>query len=111
MTDNDLNGTPYVSLTEASELCKNNNVKVYGIVPDIVENEAEFKSAIENTGGTYYRGTSDKMVNNLVEDIEKTNKSKLEKIDIVINDKPQILFGVMVIFLSMYFVLSRIAKR
>lgn len=111
VTDNDLNGTPYVSLTEASELCKKNNVKVYGIVPDIVENEEEFKSAIEHTGGTYYRGTSDKMVNNLVEDIEKTNKSKLEKIDIVINDKPQILFGVMVTFLLMYFVLSRIAKR
>ena len=110
-TDNELNGEPYVTVTQAADLCRKNGVKVYGITPEIVEEEAEFKSAMELTGGAYYKATSSDVVDTLIADIQKTEKSVMNKIDIVIDDKPQILFGVMASFLAMYFVFSKLAKR
>ena len=110
-TDNELNGTPYVSLTEATDLCKKNKVKVYGIAPENVEEEAEFISAMEKTGGKYYKYTSEQIIDDLIKDIEKTDKSVMNKIDTVIYDKPEMLFGVMAVFLILYFVLSKVAKR
>ena len=110
-TDNELNGEPYVTVPQAADLCRKNGVKVYGIAPVNVVEEAEFKSSMELTGGGYYKADSSDVVDTLIEDIQKTEKSVMEKIDIVINDKPQILFVVMVAFLAMYFVLSKLAKR
>lgn len=110
-TDNELYGEPYVTLPQAAELCKKNGVKVYGIAPEKVEEEAEYKSSMELTGGGYYKATSAGVVDDLIADIQKTNKSVMKKVDIVVNDKPQILFGVMAAFLSLYFVFSKLAKK
>ena len=66
---------------------------------------------MELTGGAYYKATSSDVVDTLIADIQKTEKSVMNKIDIVIDDKPQILFGVMASFLAMYFVFSKLAKR
>ena len=110
-TDNDLYGDYYVSLDEAADLCKKNNVQVYGIAPEYVVEEAQFKSCMENTGGKYYKYTSEKVMDQLITDIEKTDKSDLDIVETVMYDKPEWIFGVMIIFLAMYFVLSRIVKK
>lgn len=109
-TDNELNGTPYVTLTEAANLCKKNDVKVFAIAPDNIVDEDLFKRDIENTGGKYYRSTSSATFNNLVKDIEKTETSTMNKIETLVYDKPQIVFICMVIFIGVYFVLSRKVK-
>lgn len=110
-SDNDIYGTQYVSLEEATDLCKKNNVKVYGIAPEEVVKEGEYIRCMEKTGGSYYKYTSDKVLDDLVRDIEKTDTSVMNKVDTVIYDKPEILFGIMIFFIGVYFVLSKIAKR
>ena len=110
-TDNDLYGDYYVSLEEAAELCKKNNVKVYGIVPENVAEEKQFKKSVELTGGKYYYCTSNKVVDELISDIQKTDKSDLDMIETIVYDKPEIIFGIMIFFLAAYFVLSRVIKK
>lgn len=110
-TDNDLGGTPFVTLEEATDLCKKNNVKVYGVAPEYAVDEDIFKRSIENTGGRYYKCTSDKTFDELVTDIEKTDKSDLDMVETVMYDKPEMTFSVMLIFLAIYFILSKVMKK
>jgi hypothetical protein len=84
---------------------------VYGIAPEYVVDEEAYKSSVEKTGGTYYKCTSDKIVDQLVSDIQKTDKSDLDMIETVIYDKPKMIFGIMIFFLAIYFVLSRVVKK
>ncbi|MBQ2744074.1 MAG: hypothetical protein IJF37_00450 [Lachnospiraceae bacterium] len=109
-TDNELNGTPYVTLDEATRLCGKNDVKVFAIGPDNIVDEEAFKSSVESTGGKYYRSTSSKAYEHLIDDIEKTEDSVMNKIETIIYDQPQIVFICMVIFAGVYFVLSRKVK-
>lgn len=109
-TDNELNGTPYVTLEEATRLCKKNEVKVFAIAPDNVVEEDIFKSSIESTGGHYYKSTSKKVFDNLIKDIEETKTSAMNKVETLIYDQPQIVFVCMVVFIGIYFVLSRRIK-
>lgn len=109
-TDNELNGTPYVTLEEAARLCKKNEVKVFAIAPDNVVEEDIFRSSIESTGGHYYKSTSKKVFDNLIKDIEETKTSAMNKVETLIYDQPQIVFVCMVVFIGIYFVLSRRIK-
>ena len=110
-TDNELAGTPYVSLSEAADLCKKNNVKVYGIAPENPADEATYRNSMEKTGGKFYKITSSKAYDQLVSDIEKTDKSDLKLVETVMYDKPQVIFSVMFISLAMYFILSRMVRK
>lgn len=109
-TDNELNGTPYVTLEEATSLCAKNDVKVFAIAPDNIVDEETFKSSVENTGGKYYRSTSKDVYENLIEDIEETKTSAMNKVETIIYDQPQAAFVCMVIFIGIYFGLSRKVK-
>ena len=110
-TDNDLYGDYYVSLEEASDLCKKHKVKVYGIAPEEVAKEDEYKSSVEKTGGKYYKYTSKEVIEELISDISKTDKSDLDMIETVMYDKPETFFWMMLICLAAYFTLSRIVKK
>lgn len=90
-TDNDLAGTPLVTLQEAAQISKENNVTVYGIVPDEIKiniygatkkvgqaEKTELKNAIETTGGTLYEENSSTTVSSIVNNIEKQSKSLIE---------------------------------
>ena len=109
-TDNDLNGTPYVTIEEAARLCTKNDVKVFSVAPDNIVDEELFSSAIEGTGGKYYKSTSAKTFDNLVDDIEETKTSSMSTVETIIYDQPQVVFVCMVIFLGAYFGLSRKVK-
>lgn len=109
-TDNELNGTPYVTLEEAVKLCKKNEVKVFAIAPEHIVDEAAFQSSIESTGGNYYKNTSSKVFDHLIDDIEETKTSAMNKVETIKYDQPQIIFYIMVVFMGLYFVLSRKVK-
>ncbi|MBQ4521924.1 MAG: VWA domain-containing protein [Lachnospiraceae bacterium] len=109
-TDNELNGTPFVTLEEATKLCKKNKVKVFAIAPENVVDEDIFQSGVESTGGKFYKSTSSRVFDELIDDIEETETSKMNKVETFIYDQPQIVFLCMVIFMGLYFVLSRKVK-
>lgn len=109
-TDNELNGTPYVTLDEAARLCAKNDVKVFAIAPDDIVDEEAFKSSIESTGGSYYKSSVDGAYDKLLKDIEKTETSVMNKVETLVYDQPQVVFVCMIILLGAYFALSRKVK-
>lgn len=98
-TDNNLAGTPLVTLDKASKISKSKGVKVFGIGTKIMKSsdKTEFKNAVEKTGGKFYEH-SKSTVNNIVDDIESTSKSLLEnQIETKILDIPQIPFILLIL--------------
>ena len=80
-TDNDLQGTPLLTLDQAAEISKRKNIIVYGIgtIDMIEENKNEFKNAVLKTGGSFYLPNT-QSVKKIVDNIESTSKS-LIKVD------------------------------
>lgn len=109
-TDNELNGQPYVTVEEAAGLCRKNDVKVFAIAPERVVDESVFKRAIESTGGGYYKSTSSKAYDQLLSDIKRTGTSAMEQTETVITDQPEVLFVWLIVFIGIYFLLSRKVK-
>lgn len=109
-TDNELNGTPVVTLEQATDLCAENDVKVYAVAPDNIVDEELFKECIESTGGEYYRASEEGVFDELVSDIEKTDASVMEKIHTIITDKPEALVICLVVCMGVYFLFSRKVK-
>ncbi|MBQ2803715.1 MAG: hypothetical protein IJF07_07440 [Lachnospiraceae bacterium] len=109
-TDNQLNGTPFVTLEDATRLCTKNDVKVFAVAPDNIEEEAAFKAAIEGTGGCYYQSSNAHAFDKLIKDIQKTNTSTMETVQTIITDQPQLLFGWLLLFIGIYLVASRKVK-
>lgn len=106
-TDNELNGTPFVTLEEAAALCAKNNVRVYGVAPENIADEAVFKRAVESTGGGYYKVTSSKVFEQLLEDIRLTDTSVMEDVKTLVLDHPEAAFLCLLVFIGIYFVCSR----
>ena len=78
-TDNELAGTPLITLDKAAQIGKKKQIIVYGIGTTVMKDKdrKEFKSAVELTNGKFYE-QSQKAVKNIVNDIEKTSKSLVE---------------------------------
>lgn len=75
-TDNELEGTPIVTLDQAADICKKNNVVVYGIGTErmLESNKEEMKSAVTKTGGTFYLQEESGTMQHIVKEIEKESK-------------------------------------
>lgn len=96
-TDNEVLGTPLVTLDEAAKIGKSKNVKVFGIGTSNIKpsDEMAFEKAVQQTGGKYYKN-SRQTVSNIVSDIENTSKSLLkQKIEKRVIDIPQIPFVIL----------------
>ncbi len=109
-TDNELNGTPIVTVEEAAALCKKNDVKVFAVTPENIVDEASFAKAMNSTGGGFYEVSSSKVFDKLVSDIKKTDTSVMEDVKTVVTDQPQMLFICLLVFMGVYFVFSRKVK-
>ena len=109
-TDNELNGTPLISIEDAADLCTKHDVKVFGIAPSHIANEEQFKGAVLSTGGAYYNTTDEKAYEKLVNDIKATDASVLEKTETIVYDQPELLVILLVVFMGIYFALSRKVK-
>lgn len=108
-TDNDLAGTPIVSLNKAAEISKNKKIKVFGIGPSLItdKNKSEFKEAVEKTAGKYY-DQDNSNVKSIVQDIEKTSKSLLNKqSEATKNDIPELPFIVLLLSSSTLLILNK----
>ena len=108
-TDNDLQGTPLVTLDEAADISKSKNIKVFGIGTKFMteHNKSDFKSAVEKTGGKFYEHSTS-TVNNIVNDIELTSKSLLKnQIETKKTDIPQIPFILLIISIIGIITISR----
>ena len=109
-SDNELQGTPIVSLQEAADICKRKKITVYGISPDTITNKdsIDFKTAVEKTGGTLYVQNNSATVSSIVNNIEqkeknlKTGQNEIRKID-----TPQIAFITLTISLLILFILNK----
>ncbi|MEE3343302.1 MAG: VWA domain-containing protein [Bacilli bacterium] len=101
-TDNDLAGTPLVSLSKAASISKSKDIKVFGVGTKIMKNKdkREFEEAVTSTGGKFYQQSSN-TVSNIVKDIEATSKTLLnnqvETKEIDIPEIPFILLMISVI--------------
>lgn len=109
-TDNELNGTPFVTVEEAAELCRMNDVKVFAVTPENIIEEASFRNAMNSTGGGHYEATSAQIFDDLKDDIRLTATSAMDDIKITVTDKPEILFICLLVFITMYFIFSRKVK-
>lgn len=108
-TDNDLAGTPLVTLDKAAKISKSKGIKVFGIGTKIMKSQdkIEFKNAVEKTGGKFYEH-SNSTVNNIVDDIEATSKSLLQnQYETKEIDIPQIPFVIMVISIIGIIIISK----
>lgn len=76
-TDNDLQGTPLVTLSQAADLCIKNNVVVYGIGTNemLKEDIEEMEAAVLKTGGSFYLQEKSGTVEQIVQEIEKKGKN------------------------------------
>lgn len=112
-TDNALEGDPLVTTAEAAEICKKNNVIVYGVGTYLMEkvDEDEMKKAVESTGGKYYREDYSGSMKLIVEDIEKMSGALIggtkEVRDV---DLPETLFGWLLATSILFIVSARVLK-
>lgn len=76
-TDNDLQGTPLVTLNQAATLCKEKDVTVYGIgTTEMYDKDKEtMEAAMIKTGGKFYLQEEAGTVFDIVKNIEKEGKS------------------------------------
>ena len=73
VTDNELWGTPIVTVDQACDLCANRGVKVFALSPEFVTSESAFKTSIEKTGGEYFNTRDRKAMDNILDKIEETD--------------------------------------
>ena len=111
-TDN-MAGQGLFTLEEAVEYAKSENIVVHGITPladnvsyygSITEN---FRTVVKKTGGKLYFGNQ-QSVSNIINDIDRTNKSllKTEK-EIIKVEIPEYSFKYLLIAFGIYIVFSR----
>lgn len=112
-TDNNLEGTPLLTLDEAAIINKNKGIKVFGIGTKTIKenNKISFKNAVEKTKGKYYEHstTTTKAITN---DIEKTSKSLLKNQAIKKEiDIPQIPFIILLLSITgIIFISKKVTK-
>ena len=92
---------PLVELDEAADICKKNDIKVFGIFPnrdnwsgmnttDYDIDERELKKSVEKTGGKFYKQSESLSVDDIVADIEHEEALEVEEVTITkINDQPK----------------------
>lgn len=113
---------PLVELDEATDLCKKNSIKVFGIFPnkdnwswlntsDYEQDEAEFKEAVEKTGGKYYKQSDTLSVDDIVNDIEREEALEVEEVTITkVNDQPKIFVIILLISISVMLIIGMVMR-
>lgn len=108
VTDNDLQGNPIVTIDQACELCRNHGVKVFALAPDrIVVDEENFSHSIRRTHGEYYNTRDDDALEDLLEDVKKTDVNTVYTSQTTAVDVPEKAVIALVISLLIYFVCAR----
>ena len=112
-TDNELLGEEIITLPEAGELCQERDITVFGVGTDKMVNEDRqmMKDVVEGTGGTFYYGEDDDIVENIVEDIRKQIATLDDtRYEIVETELPEKSFKWLIFTLSCMLLLAFILK-
>ena len=112
-TDNDLQGTEIVTLPEAAQLCVDRGIIVYGIGTEQMysSDKRMMKNAVELTGGEFYYGKSEHVVNNIVDNIlEQVATLDTVEYEMRENVTPQIPFIILVISMACMILLEWLCK-
>jgi len=113
-TDNDKNGEGYVSLMEAAEYCKRNDVTVYGIGTEkmYAKNREEMSDAVKLTGGKFFIEENASSFHSIVEEIESKSASLVEgKTIIKLIETPEVYFAILVVSFLIFAAVSIILRR
>ena len=89
VTDNDLMGPPLVTVPQACELCASHDVKVFALAPEFVIDEANFRQAIESTGGGYFNTRDDDAMDDMLDEVKNTDVSASYTKVTTVNDVPE----------------------
>ena len=107
-TDNEVQGTPLITLSEAGDYCKRNNIVVYGIGTKGIQSDlrTDFKSSIEKTGGKYFdiSNSSSKEIISEINTLQKTAMDSGKKVNR--RDVPQVLFIITLILALIVFIID-----
>lgn len=107
-TDNQLAGTPLFTLKEAADLSKSKGITVYGIGTSTVEDESDFKKAMELTGGKLYKASASTTVSEIVNQINEKEKALIKGQKLTIKTGiPQVPFIVLVISVLILFIMNK----
>lgn len=100
-TDNDIQGTPIATLDEAADICKDNNVTVFGVGTKEMtdENRDAMKAAVEKTGGQFYLEEESGSFSDIVSSIENMSKS-LVKVKTMDMETPELEFPFVVMLIT-----------
>ncbi|SMG36285.1 vWA domain-containing protein [Agreia pratensis] len=111
-TDNDINGTPIMTLDEAGAFAKSRDVRVYGIDPSVTspgasEDSAEFQRVADSTGGDYFVLESADTVPTIVDGIEATEAALVDdEPKLIVSDQPTPLVVLSLVLLASLLVLA-----
>lgn len=113
---------PLVELDEAADICKKNDIKVFGIFPnkdnwswlnttDYAKDEQEFQEAVTKTGGKYYKQSDSLSVDDIVNDIEREEALEVEEVTITkVNDQPKIFMYILFASVVVMLVIGLVMK-
>lgn len=113
-TDNDANGEGFVTLPEAADYCKRNNVTVYGIGTKLMytADRDEMKSAVEATGGKFFMEGKASQFHQIVEEIENKSANLTEGRTIIkLVESPEKFFVLLVLCFLMFVTFSLLLRR
>ena len=102
LTDNDLMGEPIVTVSEACDLCSANNVKVFALSPSFVVDESNFENAIESTGGEYFNYRKKHALRDLLEAVERTDKSPVTITTTSVTEYPEVPIVLLTLCMAVY---------
>ena len=112
-TDNELYGEEIITLPEAGELCQERDITVFGVGTEVMvdADRQMMKETVEGTGGTFYYGEDDDIVENIVSDI----RAKIATLDetryeVIETELPETPFKLLLFSLSMMLLLAFILK-
>ena len=112
-TDNELYGEEIITLPEAGEMCQERDIMVFGVGTEVMADADRemMKSVVEGTGGTFYYGEDDDIVENIVDDIRAQIATLDEtRYEIIETETPEKTFRLLLLSLSLMLLLAFILK-
>ena len=112
-TDNELYGEEIITLPEAGDMCSERDIIVFGVGTETMvdADRAMMKSVVEGTGGTFYYGEDDDIVDNIVDDIRAQIATLDEtRYEIIETETPEKTFRLLLLSLSLMLLLAFILK-
>ena len=112
-TDNELYGEEIITLPEAGELCQERDITVFGVGTEVMvdADRQMMKETVEGTGGTFYYGEDDDIVESIVADI-RAQIATLDdtRYEVIETELPETPYKLLLLSLSLMLLLAFILK-